>query len=70
MVTSTPKRFSNINIPQVGPLFSKNLREMPSANRSLHLHHTVDKNVKSEELEAVMREKAKLEGQHHLKILI
>lgn len=63
MVTSTPKRFSNINIPQVGPLFSKNLREMPSANRSLHLHHTVDKNVKSEELEAVMREKAKLEGQ-------
>jgi len=61
MVTSTPKRFSNINIPQVGPLFSKNLREMPSANRSLH--QTVDKNVKSEELEAVMREKAKLEGQ-------
>ncbi|XP_071179414.1 golgin subfamily A member 3-like isoform X2 [Mytilus edulis] len=60
MVTSTPKRFSNIHVPQVGPLFNKNLREHVVTKNA---HQSPDKTVRSEELEAILREKAKLEGQ-------
>lgn len=59
MVTSTPKRFSDIDLPHVGPLFNKVINE-PTPSRIVH--ESADKSIKSAELDAVLREKAKLEG--------